>query len=98
MLKILESAFKKLHKQGGCPSRLSILDKLVIMLSYYHDYRTMQNIAFDYGVSKSRICDAVKWVEDVLIKNGTFALPGRKALQKSDVEYEVILNEAFFRG
>jgi hypothetical protein len=25
------------------------------MLSYYHDYRTMQNIAFDYGVSKREL-------------------------------------------
>ncbi|MDR3156968.1 MAG: hypothetical protein LBT69_03540 [Lactobacillales bacterium] len=29
--------------------------------------------------------------EDILIKDGIFALPGRKSLQKGDVEYEVIL-------
>ena len=32
-----------------------------------------------------------KWVEDTLIRDGTFSLPGRKALLKSDTEYEVIL-------
>lgn len=37
---------------------------------------------------------AIKWVEDVLIKDGTFSLPGRKELLKSDAEYEVILIDA----
>jgi hypothetical protein len=33
----------------------------------------------------------VRWVEDTLIKYPDFALPGCKALLKSDVEYEVVL-------
>jgi hypothetical protein len=33
-------------------------------------------------------------VEDTLIKDKRFALPGRKALLKSDAEYEVILLDA----
>ena len=77
MLAILERAYEEMHTQGGRPPRLSVLDKLVITLGYYHDYRTMQNIAFDYDVSKSRISDAVKWVEETLIEDGTFALPSR---------------------
>ena len=34
------------------------------MLGYYRDYRTMENIAFDYGVHKQRICEAIAWVEE----------------------------------
>jgi hypothetical protein len=94
MLKILESAFKQLHKQGGRPSRLSVLDKLIIMLGYYHDYRTMQNIAFDDGVSKSRVCDAVKWVEETLIKDGTFSLPSKRELVKSDTKLQFVILDA----
>ena len=33
-------------------------------------------------------------MEDTLIRDGTFSLPGRKALLKSDAEYEVILVDA----
>jgi hypothetical protein len=33
-------------------------------------------------------------VENILIKDGTFSLPGRKALLKSDMEYEVVLIDA----
>jgi len=34
MLTILEEEFERLHKQGGRPPRLSVLDKLVIALGY----------------------------------------------------------------
>jgi hypothetical protein len=37
---------------------------------------------------------AVRWVENTLIKDGRFHLPGRKALVKSDVQYEVVLVDA----
>ena len=66
MLAILTKAHQQKHKQGGRPPQLSVLDKLIITLGYYHDYRTMANIAFDYDVSKSRISDAVKWVGNTL--------------------------------
>jgi len=33
-------------------------------------------------------------IEDTLIKHPDFALPGRKALLKSDMEYEVVLIDA----
>ena len=91
MLEILESAYKEMHKQGGRPSRLSVLDKLVVMLRYYHDYRTMENIAFDYDVSKSRICDAISWVEETLIKDGTFALPSKREVLKSNNKISVAI-------
>jgi len=86
MLEILEAAYKELHSQGGRPPRLRVLDKLVVMLAYYHDYRTMGNIAFDYDVSKSRISDAVKWVENTLLSDGTFSLPSKRELKKSETE------------
>ena len=54
MLAILEQAFELLHKQGGRPPRLSVLDKLIVTLGYYREYRTMHHIGFDYNVSKSR--------------------------------------------
>ena len=90
MLSVLEEAhnkhqaYKEEHRVGGRPARLSVLDKLIIMVGYYYDYRTMTNIAFDYGVSKSRICDAVKWVEQTLLKEGTFSLPSKRHLLKAD--------------
>ena len=36
----------------------------------------------------------IKWVEETLVRHPDFALPGRKALLKSDVEYEIIMIDA----
>ena len=47
-----------------------------------------------YGVSESNTYKTVRWVEDTLIKHPDFALPGRKALLKSDMEYDVVLIDA----
>jgi predicted DNA-binding protein YlxM (UPF0122 family) len=68
MQAILEGAYKEMRKKGGRSRQLSVLDMLVVTLGYYHDYRTMENIAFDYGVHKQRISEAVAWVEKVLIR------------------------------
>lgn len=94
ILAILEGAFEEMHTRGGRPSRLSVLDKLIVTLGYYHDYRTMENIAFDYDVSKSRISDAVKWVEETLINDGTFALPSKRELLKADTEIAILIVDA----
>ena len=94
MLTILSRAYEEMHTQGGRPPRLSVLDKLVVALGYYHDYRTMQNIAFDYDVSKSRISDAVKWVEETLVKDGMFALPSKRELVKADTDIVITIVDA----
>ena len=39
------------------------------------------------------MCRLVKWTEGILIKDGTFSLPGKKALVKSDTEYELVLTD-----
>ena len=94
MLSILEEAYEQLHKQGGRPPKLSVLDRLVITLGYYREYRTMAHIGFDYGISKSCISDAVKWVEDTLLKNGAFSLPSKRELLKSDTDIEIVIVDA----
>lgn len=60
-------------------------------LEYIREYRTYFHIGQSYGISESSAYKTVKWVEDILIKHPDFALPGRKALAKSDIEYETIL-------
>jgi len=91
MLEILEKSYAKLHSKGGSSCKLEILDKLIIMLSYYREYRSMENMAFDYNVSKSTICESIKWVEQELIKDGTFSLPSKRKLVEEMPEIEAIL-------
>lgn len=93
MLKILEEADRYKRIKGGRPSVLSVPDKLVIMLQYYREYRTMDNIAFDYQTNKSTVYYAIKWAEDTLIKNKAFHLPSRKKLLE-DTSIEIIVVDA----
>jgi len=66
----------------------------IMALEYIREYRTYFHISKSYGVSESAAYKTVRWVEDTLIKHPDFALPGRKALLKSDMEYEIVLVDA----
>lgn len=94
MLKILLEADKKKKMRGGRKNKLSLEDQLLIALEYIREYRTYFHTAKSYGVSESSAYKTVRWVEDTLIKHPDFALPGRKALLKNDMEYEILLIDA----
>ena len=94
MLKILIEADKLKKSKGGRKNKLSIEDQLLITLEYIREYRTYFHISQNYNTSESTAYKTIKWVEDTLIKHPNFALPGRKALLKNDVEYDVVLIDA----
>lgn len=94
MIMVLNAAEVQLKALGGKPNKLSIEDRLLMALEYLREYRTYFHISRSYGLSESACYRNIRWVEDTLIKDGRFSLPGRKALLKSDVEYEVVLIDA----
>ena len=94
MKNILSKADAILKSQGGKPNKLTIEDRLLMALEYLREYRTYFHISRSYGISESACYRNIRWVEDTLIKNGKFSLPGRKALLKSDIEYEIVLIDA----
>lgn len=94
MISILKDADLKKKAQGGRKNKLCIEDQLLMALEYIREYRTYFHTSQSYGVSESSAYKTIKWVEDTLIKHPDFALPGRKALLKSDIEYEVVLIDA----
>jgi uncharacterized Fe-S cluster-containing radical SAM superfamily protein len=79
MLEILRPAKEKLTSKGGPKPKLNLENMLLAALEYLREYRTYVHVAASYGVSESSIYRIIKWVEDVLIKNGTFSLPGKKS-------------------
>lgn len=94
MLIILRQAEAVLKASGGKPNKLTIENRLLMALEYLREYRTYFHISRSYGISESSCYRNIRWVENTLIKSGTFSLPGRKALLKSDVEYELVLIDA----
>ena len=91
MLEILRPKLKEKLSKGGRKPSLTLEEMLLAALEYWREYRTYAHIAASYGIHESNMHRLIKWVEDILIKDGTFSLPGKKALLKSDVEYEVVL-------
>jgi transposase len=94
MIRILEEADKKKKMKGGRRNKLSMENQLLMALEYIREYRTYFHVSQSYGISESSCYKGIKWIEDTLIKHPDFALPGRKALLKSDMEYEVVLIDA----
>ena len=94
MVEILQKSYTEKHQLRGRKPKLSIEDLLLATLEYLREYRTYAHIAASYGIAESNIYRGIEWVEDTLIRDGTFSLPGRKAPLKSDMEYEVILVDA----
>ena len=94
MLEILSEADTKKHAKGGRKPKLALEDRLLMALEYIREYRTYFHVSQSYGVSESTCYKTIKWIENTLIKHPDFALPGRKALLKSDMEYELVLIDA----
>jgi hypothetical protein len=91
MLSILQKEFNEMHMNGGKPPKLTPEDKLCVTLKYLREYRTMDSIAAEYGVCKGTVCLAVQWVEDTLVKDGTFELPGKRVLKRKSASIEYIV-------
>jgi hypothetical protein len=94
MVELLTEARNIKKALGGRPNKLSVEDTLLMALEYLREYRTYFHISKSYGISEGYAYKQIRFVEDTLIKSKTFALPGRKALLKSDMEYELILVDA----
>ena len=80
-------------KQGsrGSHAKLSIPDQILLTLQYWREYRTYFHIASDWGIHEATACRTVKRIEDILVKADEFRLPGKRHLQQTNTEIEVIV-------
>ena len=80
MINILCVKHKAKLEKGGRKPKLSLEEMLLAALEYWREYRTYAHIAVSYGIHESNMYRLIKWVEEVLIKDGTFSLPGKNLL------------------
>jgi hypothetical protein len=76
MLEVLRTAHGAKSKPGR-PCKLNLKDQLLMTLLYWREYRTFFHLGTTLGVSEGTASRRVRWVEDVLIRSGRFALPKR---------------------
>ena len=89
----LNEAYAAKHKRRGRHSKLKPEDMLLVACKYWRQYATFAELGLEFGVAESTAHDIVKWVEDVLIKQKEFHIPGKQALL-TDPDIEVVLVDA----
>lgn len=94
MVGILKKSASARRRKGGPKPKLSVEDRLLMVLEYMREYRTYFHIVMNYGLSESQVQRTHRWVETTLIKDKRFHLPGRKKLLESNCEIEVVLIDA----
>jgi len=90
MVDVLKSEYLKKHEQGGRKPKLTLEEQLIMALRYWRQYVTQKELAYEFEVGEATVHDTIVWVEDTLVKDEKFKLPGKKALLE-DEDIEVIL-------
>lgn len=81
----------KERNSRGRKSNLSIENQLLLTLSFWREYRTLFHLGRDWKLHESNVSRLVRRIEDILIKSGKFALPGRKRLLVDDsIKYTIV--------
>ena len=93
MVKAVEQskAAERKHPNRGRPSVLSIEDKILLLLMYYREYRTMFHISIAYGVSETMVCRIIQDMESALLQHKDFHLPRKKVLTQLGNNFEIVL-------
>jgi hypothetical protein len=78
----------------GCPRRLSVQDQVLLTLCYWREYRSQFHLASSFGVSEATACRTIKAVENVLIADKRFHVPGKKVLHNGSLDLIVIVVDA----
>ena len=71
MLEILNEEYEQRHLRGRS-TKLSLEDMLLVAMEYWYEKRTYEQIAASYKLAASNVCRSIKWIEEVLGREGTF--------------------------
>lgn len=78
----------------GRPRKLSVADQVLLTLDYWREYRTQFHIACSFGVSEATVCRTIQSVEEILLQDSRFHLPGKKALYDTSLKFTVLVVDA----
>ena len=78
ILAILQKEYDAAHINGSNRG-IGPACRLVIALCYWREYRGMRQMALDFDVSLSTVCDSITWVENTLSKNEKFQMQDIKS-------------------
>lgn len=91
MVEVVSDHLARTRIKTGRPPKLSVEDQVLMTLEYWREYRTFFHLAKSWGLHESSVWRTIRRVEDILTKSKAFTLPGKKKLQLSDHEIELIV-------
>ena len=62
----------------------------MMTLKYLRQYVTQKELAYEFEVGEATVHDTIVWVENTLLKDERFTLPGKKTLVGNE-DIEIIL-------
>lgn len=90
MIEVVQAA----QRDFGRPRKLSVEDQVLLTLCYWREYRSQFHVASSFGVSEATACRTIKAVENVLIQDKRFHVPGKKVLHDGSLDLTVIVVDA----
>ena len=91
MVQVVQVAEKT--KKSGEPHKLTPEDRVLLSLEYLRDYPTYLRLSVNWGVHESTAKRIHNRVEDILIKDPRFHVPGKKSLLENP-NLEVVVVDA----
>jgi hypothetical protein len=88
MVEVLRRKHKEEHARGGIAG-MPVELRLALSLEYWREYRGFRHMANDHQISKSKINNAVIWVENTLGESDEFKLKELKEHFKKGEESEI---------
>jgi len=79
------------HPTRGRPPKISLEDRILMLLMYYREYRTFFHISKSYDISEMQCWRIITQTEQLLLQSKLFHLPGKKSLHESESNFEVIV-------
>ena len=80
MMFLVVSDGLKFKKKTGRTNKISIADRILMLLEYYREYRTFFHIGLDYGLHEVNVQRNIAQTEKILIQSGYFRLEGKRVL------------------
>ena len=90
MVEIVEEQLKT-KKKAGRPSKLSLENQILMTLEYLREYRTYFHIGKSWGLDESNVYRTIKKIENILIREKDFSLPGKKELFKENNNLKTVV-------
>lgn len=87
----IRAELRRTQKKPGRPTILSIEDQLLLLLEYWREYRTQFHIAKSWNLSEPTVCRIIVKLENILQNSPDLALLGKRVLQDSDHQIEVVV-------